>query len=46
MTITAEEHDLAVREEVAELVAAELDAELDEPLGAGYDEGPVLVHEP
>jgi len=32
---------------IAEAVAAEIEADLaDEPLGAGYDEGLVLEHEP
>jgi len=45
--IAADQHELEVERAIAEAIAAEIDAELlDEPLGAGYDEGLVLVHEP
>ena len=47
MTITAEEHELDVERAVAEAIAAEIECDLaEEPLGSGYDEGPVLEHEP
>ena len=43
----ADEHEAAVERAIAEAVAAEIEADLaDEPLGAGYDEGHVLEHEP
>lgn len=42
-----EEHESEARHAVAEAIVAEIDADLrEEPLGAGYDEGPVLEHEP
>jgi hypothetical protein len=47
MTISAEEHEVVVEAAIAEAIDAEIDADLvEEPLGSGYDEGPVLEHEP
>lgn len=42
-----ERHEVEVRRAIAEAIVAEIEADLrEEPLGAGYDEGPVLEHEP
>jgi hypothetical protein len=42
-----DEREFEARYAVAEAIVAEIDADLcEEPLGAGYDDGPVLEHEP
>jgi hypothetical protein len=44
---TLEEHEAEAQHAVAEAIVAEIESDLrEEPLGAGYDEGPVLEHEP